>query len=192
MLKCARQRLAGRSVERLCHPYAEHTLARDWRISNTNAILATPRRALGAPEGTASLPRTACRRTLLRHGAGGGSKRSSAVGSHRVTRGLSAGELSEGPRESGRGRVRPRGWPVSARITVGIPTDMRAHAGGKSPGAGARRSWEARDGGQALHANAACCAAARGGGSTASFRCRRIFWMTRTSVIAAMMRRVPC
>ena len=42
------------------------------------------------------------------------------------------------------------------------------------------------------HANATWRAGAMGGGSTASFRCRRIFLMTLTSLIAAMIRSVPC
>lgn len=50
----------------------------------------------------------------------------------------------------------------------------------------------ARDGLEKSHANAVCYAGAMGGGSTASFTCHRIFFMTRTSVIAAMIRGVPC
>jgi hypothetical protein len=42
------------------------------------------------------------------------------------------------------------------------------------------------------HANAVCCAGAMGGGSAASFRCRRIFMMTLLSIMAAMMRSRPC
>jgi hypothetical protein len=49
-----------------------------------------------------------------------------------------------------------------------------------------------RSGPKAVHAHAAWRAGAMGGGSTASFRCRRICLMTLPCVIAAMIRSVPC
>ena len=50
----------------------------------------------------------------------------------------------------------------------------------------------AREGPTAVPAHAAWRAGAMGGGSTASFRCHRIFLMTLPCGIAAMIRSVPC
>jgi hypothetical protein len=63
---------------------------------------------------------------------------------------------------------------------------------GKNGEAGSRRPLSQRDGLQKPHANAVCCTGAMGGGSTARFKWRRIFWMTRASIIAAMIRSLPC
>ncbi len=58
----------------------------------------------------------------------------------------------------------------------------RVHVGTQGPSEGL----------EAAHAHAVWRAGAMGSGSAASFRCRRIFRMTRPCVIAAMIRRVPC
>ena len=90
-------------------------------------------------------------------------------------------------------------WPAAAqrwgRIQTddGVHTDGDGHTSGREKHRSGRTSaLRARYGLEKAHANAAWRAGAMGGGSTASFRCRRIFLMTLTSVIAAMIRSVLC
>ena len=66
-----------------------------------------------------------------------------------------------------------------------------ARRAGKRTRSGRTSALGACDGLEQSHANATCCAGEIGGGSTASFRCRRIFWMTFPAVIAAMIRSRP-
>ena len=93
---------------------------------------------------------------------------------------------------AGRSSSAARGRGSCTRRTVFPETESRGTQRRKTDRSGRTSALRARYGLEQSHANAAWRAGAMGGGSTASFRCRRIFWMTLTSVIAAMIRSVPC
>ena len=90
------------------------------------------------------------------------------------------------------------GWGLAAaggqiQTDDGVHTDADGGTSGREkPRSGRTSALRARYGLETSQANAAWRAGAMGGGFTASFRCRRIFRMTLTSVMAAMMRNVPC
>ena len=94
-------------------------------------------------------------------------------------------------------------WPAASQRQPGSKTDDGVHTDGDGGTSGRekhrsgrtsalRACYGARYGLEKAHANVAWRAGAMGGESTASFRCRRIFWMTLLLVMAAMIRKVPC
>jgi hypothetical protein len=85
----------------------------------------------------------------------------------------------------------PRGRGSFTRMTVFPETESRGTQRREMPRSGRTSALRAGYGLEQSHTNAAWRAGAMDGGSTASFRCRRIFWMTLPSVIAAMIRSVP-
>jgi hypothetical protein len=85
-----------------------------------------------------------------------------------------------------------RGRGRRTRMTVFPETQSRGTNRSKTDRSGRMSALGARYGLEQSHANAAWRAGAIGGGSTASFTCLRIFWMTLISVIAAMIRSRPC
>jgi hypothetical protein len=80
-------------------------------------------------------------------------------------------------RERGHHRRRTRPWLLgtyeAVRLRMGLQHPRRGQVEDQ-----AKASWRTRAG-------------AMGGGSTASFRCRRIFWITSPCVMAAMIRSAP-
>ena len=93
---------------------------------------------------------------------------------------------------AGRSSAVARGRGRCTRMTVCPETASRGTQRKQTDHSGRTSALGARYGLEQSHTNAAWRAGAMDGGSTASFRCRRIFWMTRASVIAAMIRSVPC
>lgn len=79
---------------------------------------------------------------------------------------------------AGRSVSAARGRGSATQKTGCLETGAGAPSAGTRPAAGAPRPLGAGYGLETPQANAACCAGAMGGGSTASFRCRRMFWMT--------------
>ena len=90
-------------------------------------------------------------------------------------------------RSSSAARGRGRG----TRMTVFTETERRGTHLRTTDRSGRTSALRAGYGLEQSHTNAAWRAGAMDGGSTASFRCRRIFLMTFPSVIAAMIRSVP-
>jgi hypothetical protein len=79
---------------------------------------------------------------------------------------------------AGRSASAARGRGRGTRRTVCPETERRGTQRRQTARRGRTSALGARGGLETSQANAACCAGAMGGGSTASFRCRRIFWMT--------------
>jgi hypothetical protein len=92
----------------------------------------------------------------------------------------------------GRSSSPARGRGSSKRITVFTETESRGTNRRKTDRSGRTSALGKHDGLETSHANAMCWAGAIGGESTASFTCRRIFWMTLLSIITAMIRSRPC
>ena len=93
---------------------------------------------------------------------------------------------------AGRSSSTARGRGSCTRMTVFTETESRGTNRRKTDRSGRTSALGEHYGLEKSHANATCCAGAIGGGSTASFTCRRIFWMTLLSIIAAMIRSRPC
>ncbi len=85
-----------------------------------------------------------------------------------------------------------RGGDGSKRATIFTQTGLGQERQDKAQKRTHVGAWGYGYGLEAAHANAVWRAGAMAGGSTASFTCRRIFRMTLLSVIAAMIRSVPC
>ena len=85
-----------------------------------------------------------------------------------------------------------RGRGSCTRMTVFPETESRGTQRREMPRSGPPAALRAGDGLEQSHTNAAWRAGAMDGGSTARFRCRRMFLMTFPSVITAMLRSVPC
>jgi hypothetical protein len=100
-----------------------------------------------------------------------------------------ASQMHEG---AGRSSSAARGRGRGTRMTVFTETERRGTHRRTTDRSGCTSALGAHYGLEQSHANAPCCAGASGGGSTARFTCRRIFWMTLLSLIAAMIRRRLC
>ena len=79
---------------------------------------------------------------------------------------------------AGRSSSAARGWGSRTRMTVFPKTESRSTHRRKTDRSGRTSALGARYGLEQSHANAAWRAGAIGGGSTASFTCLRILWMT--------------